>query len=195
MVLWVAVAFSLSVYAYRIWRRMTQGPKAARAESARAPATPDSAVEPRLSAAAPASSPIAPASSPIAPTAPATPPPMTAGTPAPRPARVPVAELVSGIQMPCELAPLLADGGLPDPFEVTFVTTSADADQVGAALDHELQRLGFEVTRLSNTKTVATKDARELTVTVVPNAADAAEGKRRRYPTAPPGSVAVELRT
>jgi hypothetical protein len=188
MVLRVAVAFSLSVYAYRIWRRMTQGPKAARAESARAPVTPDSAVEPRLSAAAPASSPIAP-------TAPATPPPMTAGTPAPRPARVPVAELVSGIQMPCELAPLLADGGLPDPFEVTFVTTSADADQVGAALDHELQRLGFEVTRLSNTKTVATKDARELTVTVVPNAADAAEGKRRRYPTAPPGSVAVELRT
>jgi hypothetical protein len=185
MVLWVAVAFSLSVYAYRIWRRMTQGPKGARAEGAGAPATPGAAVEPQMSPAAPASSP----------TAPASPPPMIADTPAPRAARVPVAELVGGIQMPCDLAPLLADGGPPDPFEVTFATTSADADRVGAALDHELQRLGFDVARLSNTKTVATKDARELTVTVVPDAADATEGKRRRYPTAPPGSVAVELRT
>jgi hypothetical protein len=172
--LWLAVAFSLSVYGYRLWRRINRGPRTAASDTSSEP-------------------PVPPPARPAAPVPPPVVTPPAAKVP-PRGERTPVAEMVTGIQMPCDLAPLLADGGLPDPFAVTFSTTTTGAEQVAAALDAELARLGFDVARFSDTKLIAGKDGRELTVTVVPDAAEVADGKRRRYPTALPGSVVVELR-
>lgn len=227
--LWVLV--SLSVYGYRIWRRIAQGPKAVRqAEAGSAPA-PATGLAPTASFASTMPSGPAAAAAPVSPPAegpagersrpavpfaamPANPPAsaapasasgrggMFAGSSpvAPAPPRdgaaTPVAEALAGIQMPCDLVPLMSADGSLDPYHVDFVTTGVPAPTVGAALGDELERLGFSLTTTSEIQVVATKPGVQVTVTLVPDAAAVVDdGKNRRYPTVPPGSVVVDFRS
>ena len=171
---WCWFAFSVCVYAFRLYRRLTRGPRAAR-EAAAGPA-----VAARVRDPPPAPSPPAAPSGRAGLFAPAA---TAAGAAAPPPGRTPVASALAGISLPCELAPLTGAGELPDPHRVVFFTDRAPAETVGAALGDELERLGFTLRSVSDTEVVATRGGTELSVRVHPGT----EG----FPTAPPGSVVV----
>ncbi len=262
LLLWLAV--SLTVYGYRLYRRVTQGPKTARdawssADTGRAgylargdlargdlargdlipdnltpdklgPATrlirnpvagfdpgPTSPTPPAGDISPPAAPPVAPAVDPSAevPISPQDAPPAVAARSRPpatanptsslapgdlpaherRVARVPVAEAVAGIRMPCDLAPLLGDAVRVDPFDVAFFTLTVDGDHVRDALAAELLRLGFGVATPSSHRIVASRTGAELVVTVFPDPDRATEGGRSLFPTAGTGSVVARFQS
>lgn len=141
---WCWFACSVGVYAYRLHRRVTRGPRAAREARAAAGST--------VTAPAPTARPASPA------------------RPAPpaAPVRATVAEALAGIALPCELAPLTGTEALPDPRRLVCFTDRAPAESVGAAVGDELERLGFTLRPVSATALVAARSGTELTVTVHP---------------------------
>jgi len=114
----------------------------------------------------------------------------------PTPPRATIAEMVEGIQLPCDLTPLV---GAMRPIgareSVAFVTRTADATSVGRAVGEELRRLGFELTTRHATEVVATRGDDWLIVAVHPDGATAERSGERAFPNAGPGSVVVELWT
>jgi hypothetical protein len=235
-VFWIWLLVALGVYAYRIYRRITGGPRREREQSgvepsAAVPSPPPAAPAPppvTTDPVAPTAPPTTPVSPPPEPPAPApttgTPPPTAApGAPAvapgraagpgeaedddgrrglfasqgprppggvgdrPAPGRATVAEAVTGIALPCELAPLVGGEARLDPYRVVFSTHRADAATVGAGLGDELERLGYTVRSTSDHEAVAVRDEVSLTVSILPATDD--------FPTAPPGSVVVVLAT
>ncbi|MFN8037907.1 MAG: hypothetical protein U0Q07_01735 [Acidimicrobiales bacterium] len=108
------------------------------------------------------------------------------------PPRRPVAELVRGIELPCELVPVV-EGADPDGHQVTFHTRIQDPARVGRELGDALEAIGYALRSTSDTEVVATRDADELRVRIVPRAGDARDDGRARYPTLPPADVVVEL--
>jgi hypothetical protein len=228
--LWLSVLVSLSVYAYRIYRRITRGPKAEREAAAEATVTGTSTASPVSTSldrvldkaaqqAAPAdtgSTDSGSTDSPPHPDPPApSPPPPASDRPSegrsglfapsaaqtssaePGPAsasgRATVAELLSGVSMPCDLVPVIDPDGVLDPYRVAFSTTTAPAAEVGAAVGDELERLGFSLRSLTANQVEATREGQRLTVTVRDESgtADPTDGTTRR--TLPPGSVVVEF--
>lgn len=176
VVFWLWLFTSLTVYAYRIFRRLTRG-KPATGRCATpiatpvpgAPLKPGSTLPPLISS-----------------------PPVTADPAAgPEPsdgAPITVAEAVQGIRMPCDLAPLVGSSTAAlDPHRVVFSTTTATAPQVGGALADELERLGFSVRSVADNQAVATKPGATVTVTIHTDLS--------AFPTAPAGSVVVTLAT
>lgn len=173
VVFWLWLLVALGVYGYRIYRRITQGPKAEREARARAAATgepsavppprrafgrteppplPDGPVEPRLprslQGVAPEGVPEVPATAPDG-GAPAAPTPLEPTAPAPAaPSAAPtLAEALSGIQMPDGLLPVI-EASLPDVAEgrlARFSATGATVAQVAEAMAAELRRLGYAV--------------------------------------------------
>lgn len=189
--LWFAVA--VGVYGYRLWRRVTQGPKAARESKAAtaqgrvagtgltekptrgAPPLPDGPLEPRLPTTLANVGPPAgeegiapegangpgadPTSEPRLPTTAGTDTPRavdpeepvatggSAAPPPPPPVRPTVAESLRGIDLPCELVPVVEDGdeAVTSGHKVTFTTREATVRTVVAAMADELERLGYEV--------------------------------------------------
>jgi hypothetical protein len=160
--LWVLVA--VGVYAYRIWRRVTQGPKSERQASeagdgatrsglgrlgrSSPPPLPEGPVEARL----PASLQNAPAADAATPAAGTEPVPSVPGPPAASSPRVmTVAEAVQGIRMPDGLLPVVdpADPAVRDGRLARFSGTGTTVETVTAELADELNRLGFSVDGLS----------------------------------------------
>ncbi|MCD9622643.1 hypothetical protein [Rhabdothermincola salaria] len=171
--LWFAVA--LAVYGYRLWRRMTQGPKAERDARAAAaegravglgdkaagrlgrrelPPLPDGPLEPRLpkslAGVGPPEGEREAASNPgdatATETAGPTPDGGAAGAGVPT-GRPTVAAALRGIDLPGDLIPLV-DGDDPEVaagHKVTFTTRDATLRTVVAGLADELERLGYEV--------------------------------------------------
>jgi hypothetical protein len=76
-----------------------------------------------------------------------------------------VAELVTGIELPCDLVPVVT-GDAIDPYRVTFATTGAGAGVVGAALADELERLGYQLRSVDESTALAVRDDAELQVRV-----------------------------
>lgn len=226
VVFWLWLLTSLSVYGYRIYRRLTRGkqpPEPASTPSvAPAPAAParSSPTLPPLLSSAPttdtigdrAASPAGPADAtrPTTPTPPAPPAPTDPATPAGPPTEqsglftpsagaqppadhlaggpaLSVAEAVSGIQMPCGLAPLVGSSLSLDPRRVVFSTAEATPEAVSTALAAELERLGFAIRSVAHDHAVATKPGAQVTVTIHTDLS--------AFPTAPPGSVVVTLAT
>jgi hypothetical protein len=106
----------------------------------------------------------------------------------------PIATMVSGIQMPCDLAPLIgAERPLGAREAVTFVTRTHDAASVGRAMGAELRRLGFTLHPRHATEVVATRDSDALAVTVHDKADEVKRSERPAFPAAGEGSVVVEL--
>jgi hypothetical protein len=182
--LWVLVA--VGVYAYRIWRRVTQGPKSERQASgagdgstraglgrlgrATPPPLPDGPVEARL----PASLQNGPAAD--APTPPAG---MEPDREAPRPTETSspkvtsVAEAMQGIRMPDGLLPVVdpTDPAVRDGRLARFSGTGTTVEAVTAELADELIRLGFSVDGLSTATPVraglsARRDGAAVSATV-----------------------------
>jgi hypothetical protein len=163
--LWFVVA--VGVYGYRLWRRITKGPKADR-EAAAAAAEgravglgerlggqlaplPDGPLRPRLPKSLADLGP--PAGAPRA-----TLPDREAGDPVeavhagaasgpPPTGRPTVAEALRGIDLPCALVPLVDgdDPAVTEGYKVTFTTREASARSVAAGLADELERLGYTV--------------------------------------------------
>jgi hypothetical protein len=117
-----------------------------------------------------------------------------AGGPDAPPPRAPVAELVAGIALPCDLVPLVTGDEL-DPHRAVFATTAHDATEVGAALADELERLGFSLRTVGDTEAVATRAGAELRVRIHDPGPHADRDGRPLFPTAPRGGVVVELTT
>jgi hypothetical protein len=215
VVFWLWLAVSLGVYGLRIWRRFTQ--ETVRRSETTSSVLGQNPVSPPVAppVAPPLTPPVAPPMTP--PTSPPPSPPVTptasgaaggrgglfasagptplspagAGT-GPKPT---VAEVLTGVRMPCDLVPLVIDDSALDPHRVTFVTTGVSASEVGAAVGDELERLGFTLGTTSNTQALAERDGQQMVVTLVPAADQTVDGSRRVYPTVPPGSVVVEFRT
>lgn len=112
---------------------------------------------------------------------------------APEAPRVTVAEALSGIDWPCDLAPLVT--GAPDPYRVAFVTRGVPAEEVGAALGDELERLGFTLASVNDTTAKATRDGTEVQVVIHPDGSRVLRGGERAFPTANAASVVVEFST
>ncbi|WP_208027802.1 hypothetical protein [Rhabdothermincola sediminis] len=230
VVFWLWLLTSLTVYAYRIFRRLTGGKPAAERPATPvatpapgAPLEPGSTLPPLIS-----SSPVTddraagpePGGGKLVPPAPAAPGPGPAAS-SPEPgtagvlgrapstgrsglfapstdatvdepaaatgASITVAEAVRGIQMPCDLAPLVGSSPAVDPHRVVFSTTTATAERVGGALADELERLGFSLRSVADNQAVATKPGAAVTVTIHTDLS--------AFPTAPAGSVVVTLAT
>jgi hypothetical protein len=195
VLLWLWLAVSLSVYGYRLWRRVRGGRKPVAGTGDRqvadASRVSSSTEEPRRSSSGS--------------TEPATPPPLVtspgsapipgraglfaeqARPPLDRPARVPVAEALAGIEMPCGLAPLMSDPDGLSPFRALFVTSGVPPHVVGVGLADQLEALGYTLNTVAENQAVAVRDGSEVTVTVHTDVA--------RFPTAPPGSVVAVLAT
>ena len=106
--------------------------------------------------------------------------------------RRPVAELVRGIVLPCDLVPAV-EGADPFGHRVAFHTGAAPAGQVGRELGDALEALGFALRSTSDTEVVASREGDELRVRIVPRAGDAVDDGQPRYPSLPAGDVVVEL--
>lgn len=204
---WLWVATSLAIYGYRVYRRITRGPKGDR-EAANQP----SQVAPSPRVTTPPPTVLPPADTVVAPDLVTPRPPDTARSglfasaalsdDAATPTRVwraearpTVAELVQGIVMPCGLSPVVTTDRPMDPYRVAFSTDTAAAETVGAAVGDELERLGFALTSTAANRLMATKDGEQLTVTLHTDAASLTTGDTRAYPTIPAGSVLVEFQS
>jgi len=193
---WLWLAFALGVYLYRLWRRVTKGPKSVR--EARAPEhdeTGTAATPPAPSAPVAMSVPPAPDAGPSERTGLFAAPSPDDRTPG-QGARPTVAVALQGIVMPCGLAPVARpDEGLLADYRVAFVTDDADAATVGAAVGDELERLGYAVASTSATEAVARRDEVVVRVTIYPRPGEALRGDGPLFPAAPEGSVGIEFTT
>jgi hypothetical protein len=110
--------------------------------------------------------------------------------------RRPIAELVEGIRMPCDLAPIVETVprvGARE--EVAFVTRGHSATEVGGAVGDELRRLGYELQARNETEALAVRGDDVLGVTVYPEPWMVERAGRPAFPVAIEGSVVVELWT
>ena len=106
-----------------------------------------------------------------------------------------VADALTGITLPCDLAPMILDALDPDPHRVVFVTVGFEARIVGAKLADELERLGYDLDSASATTATARRDDVLVTIELFEDADQVREGGARLFPSAPGGSVAVEITT
>ena len=113
------------------------------------------------------------------------------------PTRTSVAEIISGISMPCELVPLtgaVEDADLMSATRLVFCTSGHAAARVGAALADELERLGMTVASTDATTAMATNDTGCIELTIYGNPETVHAGNKPMFPTAPSDSVVVEIK-
>ena len=183
IILWLWAAVAVAVYGYRIYRRISQGPKSERearaaADEGRAvglghrvgkrnslPPLPDGPIEARLpsslvGAVPPGEGVVTTTPGPDADTA-SQPGPSSSGAPLAPPARPTVAAALAGISLPCDLVPVVdvADASVADGYRVLFSTRGTTIRSVAAALADELEGLGYQV---DDTASTANSDARRL---------------------------------
>jgi hypothetical protein len=102
--------------------------------------------------------------------------------------------MVSGIQMPCDLVPLPEAPSRPGAREsVAFLTSGHTAVAVAEATAAELERLGFRVHPLARDEILATRGDDELKAVVHARPHAVAYGGLPAFPSAPAGSIALEL--
>ena len=220
-VYWLWFGVSLAILARRgvrkLWRTPASPPARTNVEREPALRTDDAAdavegavttTAPPLAAAAP-SAPSAPplaAATPSAPSAPLRVAPRPSAveqrpSAAPRPDRSPVAgartslaDALAGIRMPLDLAPLSPPAGADPTRRLVLATSGCPASVVDAALTEELERLGYAVERTGPTEMLAHRGDHAVTLHVRPIIPAASKGPADpAYPTAPAGSVVVDL--
>jgi hypothetical protein len=99
-----------------------------------------------------------------------------------------VADALAGIQMPCDLVPLVLDRLASD--RITLSTTGYPAEAVGTALADEVERLGYALRPMSDHELLATRGSTGLRLTIRPPDVD---GRHFEHPTAREDSVVVEI--
>lgn len=104
-----------------------------------------------------------------------------------------LADLLIGIDLPCELVPYgAADHPDPDRY-VALLTAAAPPEEVGPAIADELERLGFALHALSDDEAVARRGDDVISLRIHPRADIAHVQGRRLFPLASAETVAVEL--
>lgn len=240
VVMWIWLAVSLGVYGYRLWRRITRGPKNARSvdhgsearsgpnqpmlKSSDPRTDPDASEEAHVdtrrseSTSADSESPDSESTESETPllSLPGTKGqlrsddatigqglfgPIEAAVSSPGAAtngptgRPPIAQALSGIEMPAGLTPLIGAGAPQGTFDTVFFSTSASAAELGVALGEELQRLGYSIRSISDTDGIADRDGTQLYLTLHPRASRAKLGTEPRFPSIPSDAVVVEFST
>lgn len=104
-----------------------------------------------------------------------------------------LSEALTGIKMPCDLAPLTLGTGDMDPVHVDLVTTGSTPAEVTTQLNGELARLGYEVADLGGGEYLASRGETVVRVRVHdrPSLSVGADG--RGFPTAPEDGIVVEV--
>ena len=131
----------------------------------------------------------APASAP----APTTPQPMVLPPPVATPSLASIAEVLDGIRLPHELAPLTTMAprtGAGD--RVAFWTDTALAEVIGPAFVEELRRIGCTVTQIDPTSYAVLRDDTRAMVALHESGQSARIEDAPAFPTVPP-SVVVEI--
>jgi len=105
-----------------------------------------------------------------------------------------VAVALSGIQMPCDLAPLMGVGATSDPTHIVFATEGHRADEVVRRVGDELERIGCKLMSIDAMTMSADRGSSSVEVCVHPDPFAVTDGDELRFPTAPTGSVVVEFR-
>jgi hypothetical protein len=124
---------------------------------------------------------------------------ITEAPPAPPPADLlderarTLAEALEGIAMPCDLAPLMGSGPL-DPREVAFFTRDQVPAEVGRAIADEFERLGYEISPVDDRSIRAERGQDLVRARIVSAATDSEEVFAELHPSAPKGSVVLELK-
>ena len=125
--------------------------------------------------------------------APTTPPPVVLPAPVANPSLASVAEVLDGIRLPHQLAPLTTMAprtGAGD--RVAFWTDAAAADVVGPAFVEELRRIGCTVTQIDPRSYAVTRDDTRAMVALHESGQSARIEDALAFPTVPP-SVVVEI--
>lgn len=134
-----------------------------------------------------------PGATPPAPVEPAATP--TPVTPDPGADRIPraesLAEALTGIQMPADLAPLVGDN--LDPRRMLFTTGTASPETVGGALADELERLGFALQPLDERSVAASRPGAAVEVRILPSAEAARTALGDRMEAVPENAVVTEF--
>lgn len=119
---------------------------------------------------------------------PADPPGIPTGTPT-------LPELLAGITLPHELVPLTQlDARVDVATHVVVATEKASAELVRTGMIDELERLGYEIEHISMMHLAASGPRGRVLVDIHPDGPGVTESGTARFPTAPQGSVVVELR-
>ena len=105
----------------------------------------------------------------------------------------PIAALLTGIRLPANLEPVVADGVAPSDHYLCLHTKVATPEDVGLGLAEELERLGYTVMGISETEAVAARDDDVVSLQIDPTPAETAVAGIRRYPMASAGDVVVEV--
>ncbi len=104
-----------------------------------------------------------------------------------------LSDLLVGFQLPHDLLPVIPDHDDITERHVSLMTSSAPVDVVGPAVADELERLGFELTPLSENELLAVRGDDRLALTLVTSPTTAEQGGRLLYPQANPGDVVVTI--
>ncbi len=105
----------------------------------------------------------------------------------------PIAALLTGIRLPANLEPVVADGIAPSDHFLCLHTKEATPEEVGTGLAEELERLGYEVMGISEDEAVAKRNDDVVSLHIDANPAETAIAGIRRYPMASVGDVVVEV--
>lgn len=108
----------------------------------------------------------------------------------------PISEMVAGVSLPCDLAPVMnyvRRNGVRE--QVVFSTSGYTVTDVGGALGDELRRLGFELQAVTQTEVVATRETDVLRIGVIGDAEQLMRENGAAFPALPAGAVVVELWT
>lgn len=199
IVLWVWLAISLGVYGYRLWRRVSKGPKSVRenVDALEGPSrrTHQTEVPPQdIEARAERRATGAELPSATAPDG-GVPGPATSPEPVREHRRVEVATALTGITMPCELTPVINSRIGLERFDAVFSTTAATPGEVEAAVLDELRRLGFEIGHGPGDEMVAEQQTTRVYVRLFADEPERSPVDPSRFGLLPPGSVVVEFST
>jgi hypothetical protein len=105
-----------------------------------------------------------------------------------------VTDLLAGIKLPNDLAPITMMAPRPDVGDrIAFVTEGVPGATVGAAFGAELERLGYTLTPLNPTLIAADRGTDQLRCMIHLDAAAAEIGKAKAFPAVPVGAVVIEV--
>ncbi len=104
-------------------------------------------------------------------------------------------ELLAGITLPHELVPLTQlDANVDVSTRVIVATEKAGAEEVRRGLVDELERLGYTVEHATMLQLIATGERGRVFLDIHADGPAVTDGGICRFPTAPEGSVVVEIR-
>jgi hypothetical protein len=110
-----------------------------------------------------------------------------------RPASTSIVELLEGISLPHGLVPLTQSSPTGPGSTLVAATDTAPPEDVGTALADELERLGYTITTTGDQTALAQGRRGTIEIEIHPSSSTAVDGGTLRFPTAPPGSVVVEM--